>query len=167
MRVIRTIALATLLILMFPTGVALAHGYDCWTAGPGYTVSCGDISAIVHQDNDYNGSLLDQFQTAATFSQAVYGSFDWQSIRIMNGYRPAGSEADFGQTWLYDSNGGSVYQASWWVCAHVDQVQYDSHSISAHNPTLVGTWQQDVQYYSCLDLQHRSVHTLNVHAYAN
>jgi len=28
-------------------------------------------------------------------------------------------------------------------------------------------WQQDVQYYSCLDLQHRSVHTLNVHAYAN
>lgn len=151
----------------FPTGIALAHGTECYTAGPGYTNNCGFIAAIWHQDNDGLGNLAEQFRMAATFSQTSYGSFDWVSVTIMDSWQCGDCLTQYGPTWFYASSPySSVSQASWWQCNNsLDYWQYDTRTWSqTHNPTIIGTWQQEIVYNGCGDPA-TSDHALNVNAY--
>lgn len=168
LRLISNVLLAAWVFLALPFGVALGHGTDCWTAGPGYTVSCGFSSPIWHQDNDNLGNPIEKFQMAATFSQTDLGSFDWQSVTIMNSWQCGSCNPDYGPTYFYASNPYSaVTQASWWQCSsqRFDYWQYDTRAFSPnHNPTTLGTWLQQIAYNGCPDVATTS-HALNVNAY--
>lgn len=151
---------------MLPAGLAAGHGYNCWTAGPGYSVTCGPVG---HTDNNwlppYNA--LYSFDTYIRYSQWVYGSFDWDGLRIMNGVSYTG-DGEFADTTVYQDNGNgsstSVYYSTWWMCKGVGTIQYDDLSISAHNGTRQGTWYQWVHISSCWDTA-KSAHVMNVNAY--
>jgi hypothetical protein len=162
MRIIRWALSLFLVFAMLPVGIVAAHGYECWTAGPGYRLSCGPK---YHEDRDpFSGSFVESFYMTARYAQWVYGSFEWEGLRLTGGVAGPDTYAEYGNTYLYTGGGSHVYFTDWWLCKRVDSIQYDDLTISASNPTTLGTWHQDVYINSCLQTE-RGVHVINVHAY--
>jgi len=166
MRHIRVLAASLILFAMLPIGLAAAHGDDCWTAGPGYTVTCGPKA---HSDNDIFGNLNDTFTMFARYSQSTYGSFDWLNIALGSGWQQTGSDAQYDRVYIYQSNGGgsttTVFYTDWWTCKRIDSIQYDELVVYPnHNATLQGTWYQRTYVNGCLQTE-RGVHALVVNAY--
>jgi hypothetical protein len=166
LRILRYAIAVIASLAMLPAGLAAAHGYDCWTAGPGYSLTCGPKS-----HTDYAAvspyPALYSFDTFIRYSQWSLGNFDWDGIRIMNGTSYTG-DGEFADTTVYQENGGggatTVYYTTWWLCKGVGTIQYDDLSITAHNGTTSGTWYQWVYASMCADPT-RGTHTMNVYAY--
>lgn len=162
MRVIRWTFAFLIAVAMLPLGVVAAHGYDCWTAGPGYRLSCGPK---YHEDRDpFTGSFLDSFYMTARYAQWVYGRFEWEGLRLTGGVAAPDGFAEFGTAYVYTGGGSTIYYTDWWLCKRVESIQYDDLTISASNPTTYGTWQQNVYVSSCLQAE-RGIHVINVNAY--
>src|SRR5467141_2865345 len=118
LRILGHAILFGLLLLPLSGGAALADVGQCYTADPGqgtFTIYCGPQQ---HDLPDQWGRYgIDGYGFAMTVgvTQSVYGSFDWNELRLTNGYDNTPG-ADFGILYLEDFVNGSgiVYASETW-----------------------------------------------------
>jgi len=135
------------LLLSVSSGAASAHALQCWTADPGtgtFTIYCGPQQ---HDLPDQWGRYgIDGYGFAMTVgvTQSAYGSFDWDELRLTNGYDNTPG-ADFGILFIEDfvNMNAPVYASETWRCQAVGATTYSA--ITAwplwHTASRQGAWE--------------------------
>lgn len=159
----RRIALALVFVLaMFPSGVVLAHSYSCWTAGPGYTINCGPVD---HWFTDpYTGDQYGYSMTTQV-SQTYYGSFDWQQLRLTNGWE-SNEYGEMGMAYLYSMpDDTKLLSTDAFYCDRIALIYNSVVLVTVHNPTTTGYWYMYDGPGACYYSTWQDVHTQVINAY--
>lgn len=161
------IAALVVISLVIPAGRASAHGYTCWTAGPGYTIYCGPK---FHQhDASWPAFSAFSLNTTVRIGQTQYGSFQWYELRVSDGVEQSGVNF-MGDTYVFQYNNPGVttiFYSRSWFCQRVYSMTYSAlvGFPLANNATTVGYWHQYAAADECYSPGTIYVDSMDVYAY--